>query len=416
MPEWDAIFIDGDLATMSAGGDSYGVIADGAIGVVDGRIAWVGRRADLPNPPSACARRVYGLDGRWVTPGLIDCHTHIVYGGDRAAEFEQRLDGVSYEAIARAGGGIRSTVTETRSASEDDLLRSALGRVEALAAEGVTTIEIKSGYGLNRDDEIKQLRVARRVADHAPVTVRTTFLGAHANPAEFEDDADGYIEFVCEQVLPAVAEQGLADAVDVFCESIGFTVPQSERVFRAAKAHGLPVKGHIGQLSDMGGAELAARYDALSCDHLEYVLEAGVRAMASSGTAAVLLPGAYYFLRETHPPPIELFRAHGVPIAVATDSNPGSSPATSLLLMMNMACTLFRLTPEEALAGVTREAARALGMAGEGGTIEPGKAADLAIWRIDRPAELAYRIGANPCDCVVKSGEIVYGHIDGAGA
>ncbi len=413
MPEWDTLLINGNLATMSPGGEPYGAVPDGAIGVAEGRIAWLGRRADLPAAPGACARRVYDLDGGWVTPGLIDCHSHIVYGGDRAAEFELRLEGASYEDIARAGGGIRSTVTQTRASSEDDLLASALGRVADLLAEGVTTMEIKSGYGLNRDDELKQLRVARAIADSSPLTVCTTYLGAHAVPPEFEGKPDRYIDLVCDHVLPAAAGGKLADAVDVFCETIAFTAEQCERVFRAAKAHGLPVKAHVGQLSDMGGAELAARYGALSCDHLEYVSEAGVRAMAAAGTVAVLLPGAYYFLRQTQAPPIELFRRHGVPMAVATDSNPGSSPATSLLLMLNMACTIFRLTPEEALAGVTREAARALGMADRRGTIEAGKAADLAVWRIDRPAELAYRIGANPCACVIRSGEIVRGRVAG---
>jgi imidazolonepropionase len=413
MPDWDVLLINGNLATMSPGGEPYGAVADGAIGIAEGRIAWLGRRADLPGAPDACAKRVYDLEGCWVTPGLIDCHTHIVYGGGRAAEFELRLEGASYEDIARAGGGIRSTVEHTRASSEDDLMVSALGRVADLLAEGVTTMEIKSGYGLNRDDELKQLRVARAIAERSPLTVSTTYLGAHAVPPEFEGEPDRYIDQVCDHVLPAAAGENLADAVDVFCETIGFSAEQCERVFRAAKAHGLPVKAHVGQLSDMGGAELAARHGALSCDHLEYVSEAGVRAMAAAGTVAVLLPGAYYFLRETQAPPVELFRRHGVPMAVATDCNPGSSPATSLLLMLNMACTIFRLTPEEALAGVTREAARALGMAHERGTIEIGKEADLAVWRIERPAELAYRIGANPRACVIRSGEIVLGRLGG---
>lgn len=414
MPDWDTLLINGNLATMSPGGEPYGAVLDGAIGLAGGRIAWVGRRGDLPDAPDSCAERVYDLDGNWVTPGLIDCHTHIVYGGDRAAEFELRLEGASYEDIARAGGGIRSTVTHTRAASEDDLLNSALDRISDLLAEGVTTMEIKSGYGLNRDDELKQLRVARAIADCSPLTVSTTYLGAHAVPLEFEGEPDRYVDLICEQVLPATAGEKLADAVDVFCETIAFTAEQCERVFRAAKERDLRIKGHVGQLSDMGGAELAARYGALSCDHLEYVSEAGVKAMAAAGTVAVLLPGAYYFLRETHSPPIELFRRHGVPMAVATDCNPGSSPATSLLLMLNMACTIFRMTPEEALAGVTREAARALGMADERGTLEAGKTADLVAWRIERPAELAYRVGANPCACVIRSGEIVRGDIDGS--
>jgi imidazolonepropionase len=389
---------------MRGDGEPYGVNDDGAVALKDGKIAWCGPRSDLP---SESADAVHKLDGAWITPGLIDCHTHIVYGGDRAGEFELRLTGATYEEIARAGGGIRSTVEHTRAASEDALVASALGRIADLTAEGVTVIEIKSGYGLNRDDEMKQLRAARAVAGKAPVSVVTTFLGAHALPPEFDGEPDRYIDLVCGEVIPAVAEAGLADAVDVFCEGIGFTAEQSERVFAAAQKHGLPVKGHVGQLSDLGGAELAARYGARSCDHLEFVSEAGVKAMAEAGTVAVLLPGAYYFLRETHLPPVDLFRKHDVPLAIATDCNPGSSPATSLLLMLNMACTLFRLTPEEALAGVTREAARALGLSATHGTLERGKAADLAIWRIDRPAELSYRIGANPCEMVVKSGKIV---------
>jgi len=411
MADWDTLFIDCQLATMQAGSEPYGAVENGAVALKDGKIAWCGPRGDLP---SENASAVHKLDGAWVTPGLVDCHTHIVYGGDRAGEFELRLTGATYEEIARAGGGIRSTVTHTRAASEDELVDSALPRIADLTAEGVTVIEIKSGYGLNRDDELKQLRAARRIGAQAPVTVATTFLGAHALPPEFDGAPDRYIDLVCGEVIPAVAEEKLADAVDVFCEGIGFTATQSERVFKAAKAEGLPVKGHVGQLSDLGGAELAARYGALSCDHLEYVSEAGVEAMAKAGTVAVLLPGAFYFLRETHLPPVELFRKHGVPLAIATDCNPGSSPATSLLLMLNMACTLFRLTPEEALAGVTREAARALGLSASHGTIEPGKAADLAVWRIGRPAELAYRIGANPCAMVVKSGEIVRGGRRGA--
>ncbi|HUT49763.1 MAG TPA: imidazolonepropionase [Alphaproteobacteria bacterium] len=410
MADWDTLFVDCHLATMRQGGEPakpYGAIEDGAIAVSGDKIAWCGPRADLPKPPADCANDVRALDGAWVTPGLIDCHTHIVYGGDRAGEFELRLEGASYEEISRAGGGIRSTVEHTRAATEDVLVAAALGRIADLTAEGVTVIEIKSGYGLTREDEIKQLRAARRIAREAPVTVVTTFLGAHAVPPEFDGQADRYIDLVCDDMIPAVAAQGLADAVDVFCDGIGFSAAQSERVFQAARKHGLPVKGHVGQLSDLGGAELAARYEALSCDHLEFVSEAGVTAMADAGTVAVLLPGAFYFLRETHLPPLALFRAHGVPIAIATDCNPGSSPATSLLLMMNMGCTLFRLTPEEALAGVTREAARALGMQAAFGTLEAGKAADLAIWRIGQPAELSYKIGANPCEAVVKSGKLV---------
>jgi imidazolonepropionase len=413
MADWDTLLVDCHLATMrtdaQSDAQSYGTVEDGAVAIKDGAIAWCGPRAALPGEPRDCAKAAHALDGAWITPGLIDCHTHIVYGGDRAGEFELRLEGASYEEIARAGGGIRSTVEHTRDASEEALVASALGRIADLTAEGVTVVEIKSGYGLNLDDELKQLRVARAIGDAAPVTVATTFLGAHAVPPEFDGEADRYIDKVCTEVIPAVAAQELADAVDVFCEGIGFSAEQSERVFQTARDHGLPVKGHVGQLSDLGGAELAARYEALSCDHLEFVSEAGVKAMAAAGTVAVLLPGAFYFLRETHLPPVALFRKHGVPIAIATDCNPGSSPATSLLLMMNMACTLFRMTPEEALAGVTRQAARALGLQERFGTLEPGKAADLVIWRIGQPAELSYKIGANPCIGVMRSGRFVRG-------
>ncbi|HMB77577.1 MAG TPA: imidazolonepropionase, partial [Kiloniellaceae bacterium] len=367
------------------------------------RIAFVGPQSDLPGVPESLALHLRRLEGRWITPGLIDCHTHLVYGGDRAGEFEQRLQGVSYADIARAGGGIKSTVTATRSADRSSLLADAKGRAEALLSEGVTTIEIKSGYGLDLDNELKQLWAARRLGALLPVTVRTTFLGAHALPPEAEGDSDGYIDRVVE-MLPQVKSSGLADAVDAFCENIAFSPEQTARVFEAARRLGLPVKLHADQLSDSGGAALAAKFQALSADHLEYTSEAGVAAMAEAGTVAVLLPGAFYFLRETKLPPLEAFRAAGVPIAIASDSNPGSSPVTSLLLMLNMACTLFRMTPEEALAGVTREAARALGLARSHGTLELGKAADFAIWEIDRPAELAYRIGFNPLHQAVRSG------------
>ena len=349
--------------------------------------------------------------GAWIAPGLIDCHTHAVYGGNRAAEFEQRLNGATYAEIAQAGGGIVSTVRATRQASVDDLVESALPRLRAIAAEGVTTVEIKSGYGLDTATERRMLQAARRIPDHVPVDVAATFLGAHALPPEFAGDADGYIDLVCREMIPAVAEAGEADAVDAFCETIGFTRDQTERVFRAARDHGLPVKLHAEQLSDLGGAALVAEYGGLSADHLEYAGEAGVRALAKAGTVAVLLPGAFYYLRETQLPPIDLFREHGVGMALATDCNPGSSPVTSLLLMLNMACTLFRLTPAEALAGVTREAARALGLQDRIGTLEPGKAADFALWDIGRPGELAYPAGFNPCRAVVKGGTVVAGEV-----
>jgi imidazolonepropionase len=398
---WDDLWVNGRLAAMTAGGAAYGAIEDGAIAADGGRIAWVGARRDLPGRPEQLAARVHDLAGRWLTPGLIDCHTHLVYAGDRAREFELRLQGASYEEIARAGGGIRSTVALTRAASEDELVAGAQKRLEAFRREGVTTIEIKSGYGLDSASEAKMLRAARRLAG---VRVKTSFLGAHALPPEFEGRSAAYIDLVVEEMLPAVA--GLADAVDAFCEKIAFSPEETRKVFAAARSRGLPVKLHADQLSDLGGAALAAEFSALSADHLEYTSEAGVAAMAQSGTVAVLSPGAFYFLRETQRPPVEAMRRAGVPIAIASDSNPGSSPSASLLLMLNMAATLFRLTPEEALAGVTRAAAAALGLSSSHGTLEPGKVADFAIFDIAQPAELAYRIGANPCVGRVLGGRI----------
>ena len=401
---WDAIWTHGHLATM-AGGAPYGAIEDGALAVEAGRIAWLGPARDLPGRPEALARGRHDLEGRWVTPGLIDCHTHLVYGGDRAAEFELRLGGASYAEIARRGGGIVSTVQATRKASHAELFEAAERRLRALLAEGVTMVEIKSGYGLEIEAELRQLAVARGLGETLPVTVKTTFLGAHAVPPDFADRADDYIKLLTDS-MPKVAHSGLADAVDAFCETIAFTPEQTARVFEAARRNGLPVKLHADQLSDLGGAQLAADFAALSADHLECTYQAGIAAMAKSGTVAVLLPGAFYFLRETKLPPVAAFRAAGVPIAIATDSNPGSSPVTSLLLMLSMACTLFRLTPEEALAGVTRNAAKALGMAESHGTLELGKAADFAVWDIARPAELAYRVGFNPVHQVVKDGRV----------
>jgi imidazolonepropionase len=339
----------------------------------------------------------------------VDCHTHLVYGGNRAREFEMRLQGVTYEEIARQGGGIRSTVTATRAADEETLFRQSTPRLISLLSEGVTTVEIKSGYGLDLETEIRVLRVARRLGETFPVTIFPTYLGAHALPPEFEGRADDYIDYVCDEVLPAVTGQHLAMAVDAFCENIGFTPAQTERVFKAAKAFGLPVKLHAEQLSDQGGAALAAGYGALSVDHLEHISEEGVRAVAASDTVAVLLPGAFYFLREKKRPPIDLLRRFGVPMAVSTDCNPGTSPAVSLLLMLNMACTFFRMTPEEALAGVTINGARALGLGDRIGTLEPGKDADFVVWDVTEPAELAYNIGLNPCRQVVRKGERVQG-------
>jgi imidazolonepropionase len=397
----DRIWHGGRLATLDPTRQGLGVIEDGSIAARDGRIAWVGPRRELPGLD---AKERIPLDGRWVTPGLIDCHTHLVYAGDRAHEFELRLAGVSYEELAQRGGGILSTVMATRAASESDLLSSSLPRLDALISEGVTTVEVKSGYGLEVETEARQLRAARRLGKERAVSIVTTFLGAHALPPEAEGDKDGYIERVCQVMLPAVVKEGLADAVDVFMERIAFDAAQTVRVFDAARARGLPVRLHADQLSNLSGAALAARYGALSADHLEHTDEAGVLEMAKAGTVAVLLPGAFYVLREKQAPPVDLLRKHGVRIAVATDSNPGSSPLTSLLLAMNMAATLFRLTIEEIVAGVTREAARALGRLAETGTLEAGKLCDLAIWNIERPAELAYRMGFNPLHARVWKG------------
>jgi imidazolonepropionase len=390
------------LATMGPARPGLGEVPRGAVLVRDGRIAWIGPEDDLP----AGIGDIDEIDcgGSWVTPGLIDCHTHLVWAGDRAKEFELRLQGASYEEVSRAGGGIVSSVRQLREASEGDLLEQTVPRLDALIAEGVTTVEVKSGYGLDLENERKSLRVARRLKEKRPVSVATTFLGAHALPPEANGDKDAYIAKVAEEMLPQIAREHLADAVDAFCEGVAFSPEQVARVFNAATSCGLPVKLHADQLSDLGGAELAAKYGALSADHLEYASEAGVRAMANAGTVAVMLPGAFYFIRETHTPPIEQFRQYGVPMAVATDCNPGTSPLTSLLLAMNMAATLFRMTVEECLLGVTRNAAMALGAQNEAGTLEAGKRADLAIWNVDSLAELVYRIGFNPLHARVFGG------------
>jgi imidazolonepropionase len=373
---------------------AYGLIEDAALAIDGERIAWIGPRGSLPPEIQAQCGQQHDAAGALATPGLIDCHTHLVYGGDRAHEFELRLQGATYEEIARAGGGIASTVKATRAASEDELLSQSLPRLRALLAEGVTTLEVKSGYGLALEHEARTLRVARRLGAQEPVDIRTTFLGAHALPPEFAGRADAYVEEVV-RMLPVLHAQGLVDAVDAFCERIAFSPAQTAKVFEAARSHGLPVKLHAEQLSDSGGAQLAAGFGALSCDHLEWLGEEGAAAMARAATVAVLLPGAFYFLRETRSPPVDLLRRHGVPMAVSTDCNPGSSPCTSLLLMLNMACTLFRLTPEEALAGVTRHAARALGLA-DRGVLAGGLRADVVLWQVREPAQLAYAIGANP--------------------
>ncbi len=397
------LYTNANLAAMTQD-VSYGRILDGALAVSGDRIAWVGPEKGLPQEISRAIRQRHDVGGAWITPGLIDCHTHLVYGGSRAREFELRLQGATYEEIARQGGGIVSTVAATREADEASLLEQSAPRLESLLAEGVTTVEIKSGYGLDMETELRMLRVARKLGERLPVRVRTTFLGAHALPAEYKDRPDDYIDFVCREVMPRAAAEGLADFVDAFCERIAFTQAQTERVFQAAQNLGLPVKIHAEQLSDMNGAALASRYKALSADHLEHLSEDGARAMAESGVTAVLLPGAFYFLKDEKKPPVDLLRKHGVPMAVSTDMNPGSSPAGSLLLMLNMACVLFSLTPEEALAGITRNAARALGLKDELGTLEAGKFADFVLWDISEPAELAYRFGFNLCAGVFKSG------------
>jgi imidazolonepropionase len=394
------------LATMSPQLPGLGIVEQGAVAVEGGRIVFAGPQADLPSALSGGAENI-DCEGRWITPGLIDCHTHLVHAGNRANEFEMRLAGASYEEVARAGGGIVSSVKALRQASEDDLVRQSLPRLDALLAEGVTTVELKSGYGLDLENETKSLRAARRLGQERKVTVRTSFLGAHALPPEANGDKHAYIDLVVREILPSIAAEGLADAVDGFCEGIAFSPEEIALVFDAARAAGLPVKLHADQLSNLHGAALAARYGALSADHLEYADDAGVEAMAKAGTVAVILPGAFYFIRETKKPPLELFRRHRVPMAVATDCNPGTSPLTSLLLTMNMAATLFGMTVEECLLGVTREAARALGLHGETGTLEAGKWADLAVWDIERPAELVYRMGFNPLHARVWRGECV---------
>ena len=383
------------LATMSGAAAGHRLVPAGAVAARDGRILYAGHESDMP-ADLAHGAEIVDCRGRLVTPGLIDCHTHLVYAGNRASEFEMRLAGATYEEVARAGGGIVSSVKALRAASADELVRQTLPRLDALIAEGVTTVEVKSGYGLDLENEAKSLRAARRLAIERSVTVRTTFLGAHALPPEAEGDKDAYIDMVAGDMLPEIAGFGLADAVDAFCEGIAFSPEQITRVFDKAKQLGLPVKLHADQLSNLHGAALAARYGALSADHLEYTDEGGAVAMAEADTVAVILPGAFYFIRETKKPPVELFRRHGVRMAVATDSNPGTSPLTSLLLTMNMAATLFGMTVDECLAGVTREAARALGLQDEVGTLEAGKWADLAIWDVESPAELVYRMGFNP--------------------
>jgi imidazolonepropionase len=400
----DRLWRNARLATMNPQLPGLGIVEDGVIAVEDGRIVYAGSEDNLPFVINDAAE-IIDCEGRWITPGLIDCHTHLVHAGDRSNEFEMRLAGATYEEVARAGGGIVSSVRALRQASEDELVRQTLPRLDALIAEGVTTVEIKSGYGLDLENEAKTLRAARRLGEERDVAVRTTFLGAHALPPEFKGNQAGFVAKIVEDMLPAIAAEGLADAVDGFCEGIAFSTDEMRLVFDAARAHGLPVKLHADQLSNLHGAALAAEYGALSADHLEYTDEAGAQAMAKNGTVAVILPGAFYFIRETKKPPIDLFRKAGVAMAIATDSNPGTSPLTSLLLTMNMAATLFGMTVTECIAGVTREAARALGLVDEVGTLEPGKWADFAIWNIERPAELVYRMGFNPLYARVRNGQ-----------
>ena len=404
---WDQVWIDVNVATMDTNiQEAYGVIPQAAIAVKDGKIAWVGPRSELPEF-DVLATPVYRGKGGWITPGLIDAHTHLVFAGNRANEFEQRLQGASYQDIARTGGGIISTVNACREADEAELFELGRQRLNALAREGVTTVEIKSGYGLNTETELKLLRVARELGEHHHIDVSTTFLGAHAIPPEYKDNADAYIDLVINDMLPAVIAENLADAVDVFCENIAFNLEQTERVLTAAKQAGLQIKLHAEQLTNMGGSALAAKLGAKSVDHIEFLDEAGIKAISESGTCATLLPGAFYFLRETQLPPIDLLRQYKVPMVIASDFNPGSSPICSTLLMLNMACTLFRLTPEEALQGVTINAAKALGIDNNVGSITVGKQADFCLWDITTPAQLAYAYGVNLCKTVVKNGQVV---------
>jgi imidazolonepropionase len=402
--DWDRIWVGAHLATMERGRGPFGGIRDGAIASRDGRIAWVGAQKDLPGRPGDLADDVVEVGG-WITPGLVDCHTHLVFAGDRSNEFEARLSGSTYEDIARQGGGIRTTMRATREASEEELVRLAAPRLARLLAEGVTTVEIKSGYGMETETELRMLRAARALGRSHTVRIHTSFLGAHVLPPEFEGRREDYVDLLCREMIPRAAADDLADAVDAFCDQIAFSPGECERVLRAGQELGLGMRLHADQLSDQGGAALAGRLGARSADHLERASKAGVEAMASGNTVAVLLPGAFYFLGDDCPPPISRFRDAGVPMAVATDLNPGSSPLNSLLMALNMACVLFGLTPEEALGGATCHGARALGLQGEIGTLEKGKMADLAFWEVDHPRELSYWVGKNPCKGVVKDGE-----------
>jgi imidazolonepropionase len=402
--KWDAIWINGKIVTCKQGEE---IKKQAGIAVYEGKIAWIGAVDDLPHAPEHLSKRVYDLNGDCLTPGFIDCHTHLVYAGNRAHEFEWRLQGMTYENIARQGGGIQSTVKATRAASQEELFEQSLVRALALVKSGVTTLEIKSGYGLDWPTELKMLRVAKEIETRLSVTVKKTFLGAHTFPPEYRANPDAYVDLVCHEMIPAIAKEKLAEAVDVFCEKIAFNLAQTERIFSAAKEYGLAIKCHAEQLSDSGCAVLSAKYQALSVDHLEHISEEGVKAISASGTVAVLLPGAFYFLRETTLPPLNLLRQYQVPLAIASDCNPGTSPIMSLLLIMNMACTIFKMTPEEALAGVTRIAAKALGLEKTHGVLALGMAADFAIWDVSHPVELVYYLGGNPLKQLVKNGELL---------
>ena len=406
--KWDYLIINAHLATMTDNGAPYGAVRQGALAIADQRIAWLGPLGELPGAPEDCANKVYSAGGHWLTPGLIDCHTHLVFAGNRALEFEQRLNGASYQEIARSGGGILSTVNATRASTESDLVESAARRLRHLCSQGVTTVEIKSGYGLNVEVELRMLQAIRRLKERQVIDIHATFLGAHSIPVEFKDHPDAYVDLICSEMLPRIKDQGLAVAVDAFCETIAFTPARVRRIFSAATALDLPVKLHADQLSDSGGAALAAEFGALSADHLEYISDAGIKAMAAAGTVAVLLPGAFHSLLDPKKPPIQGFRDQGVPMAIATDCNPGSSPLSSIITAMNFACIHFRMTPEEALGGVTINAARALGINDQLGSLEVGKKADLALWEIEEPAELAYWVGGRRCRRLYKNGQAVY--------
>lgn len=404
---WDRLILNVNLATM-AGNTPYGAVEQAALAITDRQIAWLGPMSDLPANPEELATEIFRAGGMWATPGLIDCHTHLLFAGSRAEEFEQRLCGASYEQIAEQGGGIMSTVRATRTASDRELIELGSSRIRQLQAEGVTTVEIKSGYGLDVEHELRLLRIARRLADRFAAQISTTLLALHAVPPEYAGKADDYVELVCNKMLPAAAAEGLVDAVDAYCESIAFSPAQVSRVFDCATELEIPVKLHADQLSDTGGAALAAKYQALSADHLEYTNQEGVAAMAAAGTVAVLIPAAFYSLRETQLPPIELMREHRVPMAVATDCNPGTSPISSLTACMNLACTLFGLTPEESLTGATRHAASALGVSDRIGTLEVGKQADIVLWEVSHPAQLSWWIGGQRCRRLYKAGEVVF--------